>query len=76
MAIFEGMFKSCVESKNVIESKKEITEDNAKLSLRKEELDIAKSKIQKGDVEIGKEIVEAQINKADDANIIDNKSDD
>ena len=52
MAIFEGMFK------NGVESKKEINEDAAKLSLRKEELDIAKSKIQKGDVEIGKEIIE------------------
>ncbi|MBU3112374.1 YsnF/AvaK domain-containing protein [Clostridium lacusfryxellense] len=58
MAIFEGMFKNGVESKNSVESKKEITKDDANLSLRKEELDIAKSKIQKGDVEIGKEIIE------------------
>ncbi|MGK0465289.1 YsnF/AvaK domain-containing protein [Clostridium sp.] len=33
-------------------------DDTAKIKLRKEELDIAKSRVQKGDVEIGKEIIE------------------
>lgn len=37
---------------------KKTTDDTAKLSLRKEELDISKSRVQKGDVEIGKEILE------------------
>ena len=36
------------------------TDDSAKLSLRKEELSIAKSNIQKGEVELSKEIVEEQ----------------
>lgn len=38
--------------------KEKDTDDEARLRLRKEELDIAKNKIQKGEVEIGKEIIE------------------
>ncbi|QAA33424.1 YsnF/AvaK domain-containing protein [Clostridium manihotivorum] len=38
------------------ENKKDTNE--AKLSLRKEELDVAKNRVQKGEVELGKEIVE------------------
>ncbi|MGH4119038.1 DUF2382 domain-containing protein [Clostridium sp.] len=52
MSIFEGILKkSDAPSKEVID-------DAAKLTLRKEELDISKSRVQKGDVEIGKEIIE------------------
>ena len=54
MSILEGMFKKGDDTV------KKTTEDNATLSLRKEELDIAKSRVQKGDVEIGKEIIEEQ----------------
>jgi uncharacterized protein (TIGR02271 family) len=36
------------------------TDDSARLKLRKEELDIAKSRVQKGEVELGKEIIEEQ----------------
>jgi len=54
MSILEGVFKK---GDHAI---KEKTDDTAKLSLRKEELDIAKSRVQKGDVEIGKEILEEQ----------------
>ena len=52
MSILEGVFKK---GDHAI---KEKTDDAAKLSLRKEELDISKSRVQKGDVEIGKEILE------------------
>ncbi|MCB2294921.1 YsnF/AvaK domain-containing protein [Clostridium algoriphilum] len=52
MSILDGIFKKGDDS---VKAK---TEDTAKLSLRKEELDIAKSRAQKGDVEIGKEILE------------------
>ena len=38
--------------------RKESSEDDAKLRLRKEELDIKKSKVQKGEVEFSKEIIE------------------
>lgn len=41
------------------DNKKEIVDD-AKLLLRKEELDIAKNKVKTGEVEISKEIVEEQ----------------
>lgn len=54
MSILEGVFKKGDQGL------KEKTDDTAKLSLRKEELDIAKSRVQKGDVEIGKEILEEQ----------------
>ena len=54
MSILDGIFKDG--DKNIEEK----TDDNAKLSLRKEELDINKSRVQKGDVEISKEILEEQ----------------
>lgn len=54
MGIFEGMF-----GKNG-DTKKETTDDAATLRLRKEKLDITKSKVQKGEVELGKEIIEEQ----------------
>lgn len=52
MSVFEGIFKKGDDPS------KETVDDTAKLRLRKEELDIAKSRVQKGDVEIGKEIIE------------------
>lgn len=54
MAIFEGMFGKDGDHK------KETTEDAAKLRLRKEELDITKSRVQRGEVELGKEIIAEQ----------------
>lgn len=54
MSMLDGIFKNG--DKNIEEK----TDDNAKLSLRKEELDINKSRVQKGDVEISKEILEEQ----------------
>ena len=56
MSIFEGIFENDDD-----DTKKESTDrDTVKLSLRKEELDIAKSRVQKGEVELGKEIIEEQ----------------
>lgn len=52
MSILEGIFN------DGDEKIKETSSDSAKISLKKEELDIAKSRVQKGDVEIGKEIIE------------------
>jgi len=52
MSILGGMFEKDDQSR------KEITKDANKLSLKKEELDISKNRVQKGDVEIGKEIIE------------------
>jgi len=57
MSIFGGIFE------NKDETKKETTDNDANLRLRKEELDIAKSRVQKGEVEFGKEIIEEQINQ-------------
>ncbi len=54
MGIFGGILG---EDEN---NKHETTNDAAKLSLRKEELDIIKSSVQKGEVEISKEIIEEQ----------------
>ena len=51
MSVFEGIFG------NGDKDKKETTDD-AKLLLRKENLDITKSRVQKGEVEFGKEIIE------------------
>ena len=51
MGVFEGLFG------NDEKTKKE-TADDAKLLLRKENLDITKSRVQKGEVEFGKEIIE------------------
>lgn len=52
MSVFEGIFKKGDDPS------KETVDDTTKLKLRKEELDISKSRVQKGDVEIGKEIIE------------------
>jgi uncharacterized protein (TIGR02271 family) len=52
MAIFEGIFGEDSDSKV------ETTDDSAKLLLRKEKLDITKNRVQKGEVELGKEIIE------------------
>ena len=54
MSILGGIFE------NKEESKKETTDNDAKLLLRKEKLDIAKSRVQKGEVEFGKEIIEEE----------------
>lgn len=56
MSILGGMFEKDDQSR------KEITKDANKLSLKKEELDISKNRVQKGDVEIGKEIIEEHKN--------------
>lgn len=53
MSIFGGIFGDDDDN-----DKREDREDDAKLRLRKEELNIAKSKVQKGEVELGKEIIE------------------
>lgn len=52
MSLFGGIFGKDDDTR------KDTADDNAKLSLRKEELDIDKSKMQKGEVELGKEIIE------------------
>ena len=54
MGIFGGIFG------NDDDTRKETTDGYAKLRLRKEELDIDKSRVQKGEVELGKEIIEEQ----------------
>jgi uncharacterized protein (TIGR02271 family) len=53
MSIFGGIFGT---DDNTEQKTNDVTA--AKLRLRKEELDIAKSKVQKGEVELGKEIIE------------------
>lgn len=53
MSIFGDIFRDGDNDNNNKE-----TADEAKLRLRKEELDIKKNKIQKGEVEFGKEIIE------------------
>lgn len=53
MSIFGGIFGDDDDN-----DKREDREDDAKLRLRKEELNIAKSRVQKGEVELGKEIIE------------------
>ena len=52
MGIFEGLFGEDADSKV------ETTDDSAKLLLHKEKLDITKNRVQKGEVELGKEIIE------------------
>ena len=52
MSILGGIFD------NKDEAKKETADNDANIRLRKEELDIAKSRVQKGEVEFGKEIIE------------------
>ena len=52
MGIFEGLFDEDSDSKV------KTTDDSAKLLLHKEKLDITKNRVQKGEVELGKEIIE------------------
>ncbi|KHD37466.1 hypothetical protein NL50_04630 [Clostridium acetobutylicum] len=52
MGILDGLFGENDDNK------KADTNNDAKLKLRKEELDINKDKVQKGEVELGKEIIE------------------
>ncbi len=54
MTMFKGLFG------DEDDTKKDTSEDEAKLRLRKEQLDINKSKVKKGEVEFGKEIIEEQ----------------
>ena len=61
MGIFGRMFENNEDKfENNEGVRKENTEDDAKLLLRKEELDIDKYNVQKGEVEFGKEIIEEQ----------------
>ncbi|URZ17458.1 YsnF/AvaK domain-containing protein [Clostridium felsineum] len=53
MGILDGLFGGNDDNKKQVD-----TENDAKLKLRKEELDINKDKVQKGEVELGKEIIE------------------
>ena len=53
MGIFKGFFGDADE-----DVRKETSDEDAKLRLRKEELDINKSRVQKGEVEFSKEIIE------------------
>ncbi len=55
MSIFDGFFM------NDDSTKKETKERDAKMLLRKEELDINKRSVHKGDVEFGKEIIEEKM---------------
>lgn len=50
--------KETMENEKVIENEK--TVENAKLLLREEELDIAKDRVQTGEVILGKEVIEEQ----------------
>jgi uncharacterized protein (TIGR02271 family) len=52
MSILNGLWG------NNDDNKRDTDEDEAKLRLRKEELDITKNKVQKGEVELSKEIIE------------------
>ena len=54
MSIFRGILG------NDDDDKKETSDEDVKLRLRKEELDINKSRVQKGEVEFSKEIIEEQ----------------
>ena len=55
MSLFGGIFENDDDTRE-----KTTDDDEAKLRLRKEELDIDKYKVQKGEVELGKEIIEEQ----------------
>ncbi len=67
MKNFFGMSKNKDDKEND-ESRKSRVVDNDKLLLRKEELDIAKNRVQVGEVEISKEIIEEQ--KVEDVPVI------
>jgi uncharacterized protein (TIGR02271 family) len=61
MSILGEIFGTDNDTKEVDKEVDELenkTDDSASLKLRKEELDIAKSRVQKGEVELGKEIIE------------------
>lgn len=60
MSIFGSVFGSNESNDNV--NKQQVKNDSATLELHKEELDISKCMVQKGEVEIGKEIIEEQKN--------------
>lgn len=60
MSIFGSVFGSNENNDNV--NKQQVRNDSATLELHKEELDISKCMVQKGEVEIGKEIIEEQKN--------------
>lgn len=62
MSIFGGLFGDDNENTNSTNNTNtnESTNNDATLQLRKEELDITKSKVQKGEVELSKEIIEEQ----------------
>lgn len=60
MSIFGSVFGSNENNDNV--NKQQVKNDSATLELHKEELDISKCMVQKGEVEIGKEIIEEQKN--------------
>ncbi|HEY5563372.1 MAG TPA: DUF2382 domain-containing protein [Clostridiaceae bacterium] len=74
MSIFKGIFG------NDEELQRDTSDDDMKIYLREEKLDIAKNRVQKGDVEFGKEIIEerkivdvpeAWVNRNGDPNVID-----
>lgn len=58
MSVLEGIFEK--HDDDIKKETKETADDDTKLRLRKEELNIAKSSVQKGEVEFGKEIIEEQ----------------
>lgn len=58
MGIFNDLFGTGTGTED--DTRKEATSDDAKLLLRKEELDIDKRRVQTGDVEFSKEIIEEQ----------------
>jgi uncharacterized protein (TIGR02271 family) len=60
MSIFGGIFDTDADVDTDTDTRKESTDDAKKLRLHKEELDIATNKVQKGEVELGKEIIEEQ----------------
>jgi len=55
-----GILNDIFGNGNEDETKKEASDENAKLLLRKEELNIGKNRVQTGEVEFSKEIIEEQ----------------
>jgi uncharacterized protein (TIGR02271 family) len=60
MGIFDAIFGIDDDANKEKEINNETSNDDAKLLLRKEELDIGKSRVQTGEVEFSKEIIEEQ----------------
>jgi uncharacterized protein (TIGR02271 family) len=58
MGFFNDIFGNADETRN--ETRNETTDENAKLVLRKEELEIDKNLVKTGEVELSKEIIEEQ----------------